>query len=114
MIHLLGGRPERPPTPPPLTSLVEMAKGFLVCKGTDLKGGLKTRYQALETRLAMACHAVLPFETLRKNAVAQLLNSRQNSPIRSKNSSLGLRTGPERWMMSCDLVRRCRSEQNAR
>jgi hypothetical protein len=54
--------------------LVELAKGLLVCKGTNLKGGLKTRYQALEARLGMACHAfsLRNLAQERCNAVAQL------------------------------------------
>lgn len=35
MIRLLGGCPQRPPSPVPLPTLVGLAKGLLVCKGTN-------------------------------------------------------------------------------
>jgi hypothetical protein len=81
-----------------MTSLVELAKGLLVCKGTNLKGGLKTRYQALEARLGMACHALFALRNLaqeRCSAVAQLAPERAYS---LEESVTWAAYRPERWV----------------
>ena len=82
-----------------MTSLVELAKGLLVCKGTNLKGGLKNPLSGAgsPSRHGLSC-AFYPRNLAQErcSAVAQLA---QNAPIRLKKKSVtGLRIGSERWV----------------